>query len=165
MSSKPQPRSIAHVGASVPDIDDAIEWYESVLGFECFMGPEQVDGDEDTQIGELCRDVLDDFESVRIAHLTTGNGVAVELFEFADPEAFEEPDSKRPGYFHLCVIDPNIEELAAKIDESGGEHHTDVWELFPGQEYRMTYCKDPFGNLVEIYTHSHERIYSNQSDY
>ncbi|SEP02240.1 hypothetical protein SAMN04487948_1114 [Halogranum amylolyticum] len=130
-----------------------------------FHGPQQVDGDEDTQIGVLCRDVLGDFESARIAHLTTGNGVAVELFEFDDLEAFEEPDPKQPGYFHFCVIDPNIEELAAKIDERGGEHHTDVWELFPGQEYRMTYCKDPFGNLVEIYTHSHERIYSNQGDY
>jgi catechol-2,3-dioxygenase len=29
----------------------------------------------------------------------------------------------------------------------------------------MTYCEDPWGNVVEIYTHRHERIYSNQGDY
>lgn len=163
--SKPHPRSLAHVGLTVPDIDRAVDWYESVLGFECFMGPETVDGDEETQIGELCRNVLGEFESLKVAHLSTGNGVAVELFEFSDGESFEAPDPKQPGYFHLCVIDPDIEGLAAEIEATGGEHHTEIWELFPGQEYRMTYCKDPFGNLVEIYTHSHERIYSNQGVY
>lgn len=24
----------------------------------------------------------------------------------------------------------------------------------------MVYCEDPFGNLIEIYTHSYELIYS-----
>ena len=162
--SKPQPRAFAHVGLTVPDVDEAIEWYESVLGFERLMEAQTIAGDGESQISRLCLDVLGEFEEVRIAHLGTGGGTAIELFEFGEGEE-SEPNPKEEGYFHVCVIDPNIEELAAEIEETGGEHHTEVWELFPDQQYRMTYCKDPWGNLLEIYTHGHERIYSNQGEY
>ncbi len=163
-NSQPQPRPFAHVGVTVPDVEEAIDWYETILGFECIMGPEAVAGDGDSHISKLCLDVLGEFEEVKIAHLATGGQAALELFEFEEGTA-SSPDPKAEGYFHVCVIDPNIEALAATIDDSGGDHHTDIWELFPGQPYRMTYCKDPWGNLLEIYTHSHERIYSNQDDY
>lgn len=158
------PRSLAHVGVTVPDIEEAIDWYESVLGFDCMMGPETVDREDGSHIAELCADVLGEFDTVRIAHLSTGNGVAVEFFEFPETER-TETNVKEGGYFHLCVIDPDIEDLADEIEESGGAHTSNVWHLFPDQEYKMTYCEDPWGNLVEIYTHSHERIYSNQADY
>jgi hypothetical protein len=33
---------------------------------------------------------------------------------------------------------------------------------YPDQKpYRMIYMEDPFGNIVEIYSHSYELIYSN----
>jgi hypothetical protein len=32
---------------------------------------------------------------------------------------------------------------------------------YPGEKpYRMIYMEDPFGNIVEIYSHSYELIYS-----
>ncbi|TYL38617.1 glyoxalase [Natronococcus pandeyae] len=155
---------MAHVGMTVPDIEAAMDWYADVLGFEPIMGPVEVEHGEE-HIGKLCADVLGEFDTVSIAHMTTGNQVAVELFEFEETGPENDPDPTEAGYFHACVIDPNIEELAAEIADSGGEHHTDIWNLFPDQPYRMTYCKDPWGNIVEIYTHSHERIYSNQGDY
>ena len=158
------PRGLAHVGMTVPDIEAAMDWYADVLGFEPIMGPVEVEYGED-HIGKLCADVLGEFDTVSIAHMATGNQVAVEFFEFDETEAEADPTPSEAGYFHACVIDPNIEELAAEIADSGGDHHTDIWNLFPDQPYRMTYCKDPWGNIVEIYTHSHERIYSNQGDY
>lgn len=161
--SEPYPRGAAHVGVTVPEIESAIEWYESVLGFDLLMGPQEIEHGEE-HIGRLCADVLGEFETVEIAHLSTGDGFAVEFFEF--PETDEnEGDPTESGYFHLCVIDPEIEALASEIEESGGDHPSEVWKLFPDQEYRMTYCEDPWGNIVEIYTHRHERIYSNQEDY
>ncbi|MBU8913682.1 MAG: VOC family protein, partial [Spirochaetales bacterium] len=44
--------AFSHVGLSVPDIEKAVEWYSSVLGFSVIMGPAQNDGD-DTHIGQL----------------------------------------------------------------------------------------------------------------
>ncbi len=27
------------------------------------------------------------------------------------------------------------------------------------KEYRLCYCEDPFGNIIEIYTHNYETLY------
>jgi len=36
-----------------------------------------------------------------------------------------------------------------------------VREYYPGEKpYRMVYCEDPFGNLIELYSHSYELTYS-----
>jgi hypothetical protein len=36
-----------------------------------------------------------------------------------------------------------------------------VREYYPGEKpYRMVYSEDPFGNLVEIYSHRYELTYS-----
>ncbi|WP_049898724.1 VOC family protein [Halococcus agarilyticus] len=152
---------MAHVGVTVPDIDAALDWYENVLGFQRLLGPMEVGGDDNSQMAELCRDVLGEFETVRIAHTATGNGTGIEFFEFDDVTP-QDPDPHDEGFFHICVVDPDIEELAADIEDAGGSHHTDIWHLFPDQEYQMTYCKDPWGNLIEIYTHGYQQTYSNQ---
>lgn len=51
--------------------------------------------------------------------------------------------------------------LAAKIVAAGGKQRMPVREYFPGEKpYRMVYMEDPFGNILEIYSHSYELIYS-----
>ncbi|WP_214201083.1 hypothetical protein [Novosphingobium profundi] len=36
-----------------------------------------------------------------------------------------------------------------------------VREYFPGEKlYHMVYCEDPFGNILEVYSHSYELTYS-----
>ncbi len=58
--------------------------------------------------------------------------------------------------FHICITDPNIEELCKKISESGGKQRTKIWEIVPDKSYKIAFCEDPFGNIIEIYTHSYE---------
>ena len=165
MSEQPHPRSFAHVGITVPDIEAALDWYTDVLGFEFLMGPMDVTRGED-HIGELLDDVLADYdyESARIAHTTTGNGVGVEFFEFDTTSENAEPEPTSSGPFHICVVDPDVQGLAERIAEAGGEQTSEVWHLFPDQEYRLVYCEDPYGNLIEVYSHSYEQIYSNQDE-
>ena len=56
-----------------------------------------------------------------------------------------------------------IEELAQRIAEAGGRMRSSrVWPVFEGEPYRTCYCEDPFGNVVELYSHSHERTYANR---
>ena len=158
---RPYPRAFAHVGVTVPDIDGAMDWYEEILGLDRVMDPVRVEAGEG-HMGELCADVLDiDFEEVRIGHMATSDGTGVEFFEFDEVDEVA-PNPRETGFFHVCVIDPDIEALAERIAGHGGEHTSEIWRLFPDREYRMTYCTDPFGNYVEIYTHGYERIYSNR---
>ena len=67
----------------------------------------------------------------------------------------------KTGVFHFCVQDPDVEGLAAKIVDNGGKQRMPVRDYYPGEKpYRMVYCEDPFGNLIEIYSHSYELTYS-----
>jgi hypothetical protein len=65
----------------------------------------------------------------------------------------------RVGWSHICVVDPEIDGLTAAIVANGGRQISDVWELFEGQGFKMVYTLDPWGNMVEIYTHSHTETY------
>ncbi len=160
------PRSIAHIGISVPDLDAAIAWYEDVLGFRLIGAAGEVDLTDDSHFAHLCTDIFGaDCKRLRLAHISTANGAALELFQFVDP-VNETPDDNfeywRNGIFHFCVVDPDVSGLAARIEQTGGKIRSKVWDLFEGQPYQLIYCEDPFGTVLEIYSHSHEQFFANQ---
>lgn len=162
------PRAFSHIGITVTDLDKAVEWYQQLLGCYVLM-PQTEILEDDSQIGRLCTDIFGTgFKSFRIAHLTTCDGIGLELFAFANPKSERRENNFeywKTGIFHFCVTDPDIEGLAKRIAESGGKHRSQIWRLFPDRPYKMTYCEDPWGNILEIYTHSYEQIYSNQAQY
>jgi len=156
------PRSFSHIGLSVPDVEKAVKFYEEVMGWYVIMQPTEIEED-DSPIGEMCTDVFGPgWKKFRIAHMATSDKIGIELFEF---ENNEKPENNfeywKTGIFHYCVQDPNVEELVEKIVEYGGKQRMPIREYYPGEKpYRMVYCEDPFGNLVEIYSHSYELTYS-----
>ena len=79
-----RPVPIHHVGATVPDIDAAIDWYTRIMGFRLISGP--FDLKPDPKGGDQASDVLGPkLKHLRIAHMATGNGVGFELFQPIDP--------------------------------------------------------------------------------
>lgn len=148
--------AITHVGMTVADLDRAVAWYTDVLGFEALGRPASVQPGE-AHAGVVARDVLGPRSGpFRQSHLTSANGVALELFEF------EEPPADRRGIFHFCVVTPKLERTADRIAATGGRRTSRIWPIFPGEPYRTCYCEDPFGNTIELYSHSHERTYANR---
>jgi lactoylglutathione lyase family protein len=156
------PRSFSHIGLSVPSVEKAIKFYEEVMGWYVIMQPTEI-VEDDSSIGEMCTDVFGPgWKKFRIAHMATSDKIGIELFEF---ETNEKPENNfeywKTGIFHYCVQDPNVEELVEKIVAHGGKQRMPIREYYPGEKpYRMVYCEDPFGNLVEIYSHSYELTYS-----
>jgi len=160
MNDERSPRPFAHVGLTVPDLTAAIEWYEDVFDWSVLKRPQSSTAHEG-YAGKRAVDLLGDYGTMRVAHLRTGNGIGVELFEFEDTEGPTDPVPSRPGLFHVCVVDPDVEGLAATVDRRGGDHYADVWQLYEDtDEYRLTYCRDPFGNLIEIYSHDHDEMHA-----
>ncbi|MEC9444741.1 MAG: VOC family protein, partial [Pseudomonadota bacterium] len=87
----------------------------------------------------------------------------VEIFEFKNQENPENNfEYWKTGIFHFCVQDPNVEALAERMVAAGGKKRMEKPRYYyPGEKpYRMIYMEDPFGNIVEIYSHSYELIYS-----
>ena len=159
-----QARVLTHVGLVVPDIRAAVEWYSSVLGFVALAPPVLLSAD--SHAGRVAAAIYGErFGSCKQAQLMAGNGVAVELFEFVQPPT--EPHGGefeywRAGFFHICVVDPDIRVLAQRIVETGGRMRTEVLTLFEDLPYQLVYCEDPFGNVIEIFTHSHEQTFANR---
>ena len=156
------PRTFSHIGLSVPDLEAAVTFYSEVLGFYVLMAPSEV-MEDDSAIGVMCTDVFGpDWQRLRIAHLSTGDGIGIELFEFNGNYAPDENlDYRRHGTFHFAIQDPDLEGLLERIVAAGGKQRMPVREYFPGEKpYRMVYVEDPFGNIFELYSHSYELTYS-----
>ncbi|CAK7233740.1 hypothetical protein SCUCBS95973_008698 [Sporothrix curviconia] len=156
---------INHVGVSVPDLDKAIEWYNSVLGFHKLREPSFVDRTIVPDAGAF-HVYPASLQKLRIGFLSTGNGVGFELFQFVEPstkegdEANFEKTYTRGGYFHIAITVPDCDETINKIVANGGRLVGKSVPLF--DEFQAAYVTDPWGNVIELITGSFERIMSNR---
>jgi catechol 2,3-dioxygenase-like lactoylglutathione lyase family enzyme len=156
------PRTVNHVAISVPDIEKAVQWYNNVLGFVVIKGPIEIEVDN-SLVGIVLKNIHGPrLKRLRAAWLISGNQVGIEIFEYLEPMAESRTGDSyeywKPGYLHTCITDPNIEELCKKICQSGGRQRSEIWELIPSQGYKIAFCEDPFGNIIEICTNSYEKL-------
>lgn len=160
---KTYPKKFSHIGFSVKNIEDVVAWYTDILGFYKLMDVTEVENEGDSAIGIMCQDVFGkDFQNFKIAHLSTVDGIGFELFEFPETkESYNKFNPYKLGIFHIAIQDPNIEELIEKITDNGGKQRMPIREYYPDEKpYKMVYMEDPWGNIIEIYTHSYELHYS-----
>jgi lactoylglutathione lyase family protein len=157
------PRAFSHVGLSVPNIEEAVSFYTEVMGFYELMPPSTITRD-DSDIGIMCDECFatTNWTKFRIAHLSTADGIGVELFEFPNNEPHEEMlRFWRTDLFHFGIQDPDVEGLVKAIVEHGGKQRMPIRYYYKGEKpYRMCYVEDPFGIIFEIYSHSYELTYS-----
>ena len=156
------PRTFSHIGLSVSDLNRAVKFYTEVFGWYLIMKPTLIKSDS-SAIGKMCDDVFGKgWNKFKIAHLSTGDKIGIEIFEFEGNFKPEKNfDYKKNGLFHYCIQDPNLEQLADEVVKHGGKKLTKVNYYYPGKKpYRMIYMEDPFGNVFELYSHSYELIYS-----
>tara|TARA_R110001583_G_scaffold16041_3_gene65127 strand:+ start:20579 stop:21184 length:606 start_codon:yes stop_codon:yes gene_type:complete len=157
------PKTFSHIGITVPDLEKAVKFYTEVMGFYVIMPPTEVKEENETAIGMMCIDVFGKgWGTFRIAHLSTGDRIGIELFEFKQSKDLKPRfEPFRTGLFHFSVQDPDVEGLVEKIVAAGGKQRMPIREYYPGEKpYRMCYVEDPFGNVFEIYSHSYELHYS-----
>lgn len=157
------PRALNHIGMTVPDIFAAIDWYVGVFGFTHIMGPRLLEAGA-AATHETPAIFGPRFRRAYQAHLLTANGVGLELFQFIEPSV-EMPDETMPywrrGVFHLCITDPDVEEIAKRIVDRGGKQRVPVFAFVPGRPWRLVYCEDPWGNVIEVMSHSYAEVFAN----
>ena len=159
-------KEINHIGVSVPDLDKALDWYQKIFGFEIIWKTETIRADDSSQLALLFKDIFGPhFKKAKVAMLGSDNNVGFEIFEFIDPKAERRTDNFeywKSGFFHICITDSNIEELSEKICNNGGRLRSEFWKPVQDKERKLVYCEDPFGNIIEISTHSLEPTIGNQ---
>jgi len=160
------PKIINHVAVSVPDLDLAVNWYKEVFGFTVVREPIEFVPD-DTLKGMAVKDIHGpSLKKVRMVWLSSANQVGFEIFEYIEPKAERRTNNFeywKSGFIHICITDPDIEGLCKKISETGGKQRSKVWEIVPDKGYKIAFCEDPFGNIIEIYSHSYEQTITSLS--
>jgi catechol 2,3-dioxygenase-like lactoylglutathione lyase family enzyme len=166
-------RAFNHVAVSVTDIDYATRWYRDVIQMTPLVEPTEITTYEkdqrnyDPHLARLVRTIFGPrLGKLKFCHMSSANGVGIELFQFIEPASQLRPDGNnfeywKTGYFHIALTEPNIEELADRIALSGGKRRTGILELVPDSDKKFCFCEDPFGNVIEIYTHSYEQFWAN----
>ena len=160
------PRAINHIGLTVENIEATRDWYCSVFGFEVLVAPTEIIVGESLNSAIFATFFGPKLKRLKICHLTSGNGVGLELFEFIEPRSrrpTQDFEYVRCGVFHLCVTDPDVDCLVQRIVDTGGRRiNQEVQPSYPGTVYRASYCHDPFGNVVEVVSRSYEQQQSNR---
>jgi len=135
---------LAHAAVCVPDVDAAVEWYQSVLGLRILSPPYRMDGDAITRdLGELVPAPV----VVKAAIVGTEAGDHVlELVEYPAVDA-RPPDAHRPitepGITHVGLICDDITDTRADLQAKGVEFLVTGVASIAGVQ--TTWFRDPWG--------------------
>lgn len=172
------PRTFSHIGIGVPDLEAAIEFYTKAFGWYLLVGPITYieDRDKDRPIGQILNRALGEgWKRLDMARLATGDRLGVELQQFGRESLLTPPDRDARsnqshtdhsaiGVSHICVQDPDIAGLLERVVDLGGKQLMPIMEFFPPDKpFSLVYCEDPFGNVIEIDSHSFEATWAPDS--
>jgi methylmalonyl-CoA/ethylmalonyl-CoA epimerase len=93
---------IEHIGIAVNNLDEAIPFYENILGLKCYAVEEVTD------------------QKVKTAFFMVGK-TKIELLESTDPEGpiGKFIEKKGPGIHHLAYAVDNVNNSLAELEEKG----------------------------------------------
>jgi predicted enzyme related to lactoylglutathione lyase len=96
--------------------------------------------------------------------MSSANNIGVEIFQFIQPKQLikkKQIEYWSGGVIHIAVTERNIEDLLSRVTKTGGKQISKIWELDPKKHHKLVFCSDPFGNIIEIYSHSFEQFHAN----
>lgn len=135
--------TVHHVAISVADMDQALRFYQDLLGFE-------MDWDMDHRGGEALAKVVGmPGADTRIVMLK-GYGLRLELFRYYTPQGKRHEPQRQCdfGLTHLALQVHNIQKIYERLVKAGVRFNC------PPQNPRAgvwaTYMKDPEGVTVEL---------------
>lgn len=130
---------LGHVAISVENIEDTLDWYHDVFGFN-----------------RLTEKVLA-HSNTKVAYIGNGDFI-IELIQSPSPQAIP-PERRHPdtdnavlGVKHFCVLVDDSENFVARLKEKGVPV---VLEPKTSDTY-VAFINDPTGNVIEIYDSTHD---------
>lgn len=150
-----------HVGITVPDVFAAIDWYGEVFGTSVLLPPRML---EPATHAESASALGPRFRKAWQAHLLTGNGTGIEVFQFLDPEP--EPAEvgvpfARRGSWHICLTHPDLPAVLDRATAHGGRVLSEPAWFVPGRPWQLTYLADPWGVVWEVMNASYAEVFGN----
>lgn len=153
-----------HVGITVPDIEQAIDWFEDVLGAVAPLtfGP--------FPAGAFVASVVDVAETTSIDQITMlriGHSANIELFEYTAPDGQRTDPPRNSDWtgHHIAFYVTDIDAAVAYMDARGVERFLGPFTLPPGPAtggalgQTINYFKTPWGGYIEFISYPHGMAY------
>ncbi|MFB7287327.1 VOC family protein [Actinacidiphila glaucinigra] len=151
---------VDHFGITVPDLDQAREFFEDVLGFEYLYRLGPLRDDEGHWMSEHLN-VHDRAVSPRIYFFRIGGQAVLEVFEYQAPDQrLDPPRNSDVGGHHLALYVDDMDTAVADLRRRGlrvlGEP-TDSKGPHEGQ--RWVYFLSPWGLQCELVSYPHGKAF------
>ncbi|WP_284984868.1 VOC family protein [Arthrobacter sp. efr-133-TYG-118] len=151
---------VNHIGITVGDIDAGVEFYSELFNLRLLVAPHEAS--IQTAAADRRKDVFGEkWKHMRLAHLSDGSGVGIELFEFIEP-AVEYRDEHfeywKAGIHHLAFTVEDLDASIEKLIALGGRTRSQIHTTASGT--RVRYCEDPWGTPVELVSTSYHELVS-----
>ncbi len=141
---------LQHIGFTVPDMEQAVEFFTSMFGAETIMECGSVDVDDDFMKRRLgvpagCR-----IADQRV--LQIGTGGALELFQYSGAEPSAIRHNGEVGAMHIAFEVENAYEAADRLREAGVDilEGPTLIEGGPMDGLVWLYLRAPWGQYLEI---------------
>ncbi|MDY1035747.1 VOC family protein [Enterobacteriaceae bacterium RIT714] len=148
-------RGIDHIGITVPDIEQATLFFETVFSAQIIY--RSVEPDSENIDDEAQQNTLRLFPGTKIRAirmLAMPHGPGIELFEMHGPEQHSPARPSDFGLQHFAVYVDDFKEVIDRFTAAGGEMFTEPKPLtFPaerGEGNAFCYGKTPWGSVVEL---------------
>jgi catechol 2,3-dioxygenase-like lactoylglutathione lyase family enzyme len=151
---------IDHIGITVPDIGQAISWFQDVLGFVTPL----TFGPFSDPVGTFMQDVVGTHPRAVIEQITEGrggNGPNVELFQYTAPD--QDRTLRRNsdwGGHHIAFYVRHIDKAVEYLQRQGVPKLLGPFPVTDGPAAGQTinYFKAPFG-FIELISYPHGMAY------
>jgi len=155
-----------HIGFTVPDINEACDWFERILGAETlYTAATDFRHDDDDWMQEHLRvhprSVIKEFRYMRM-----GNGTNFEVFEYEAPEqARTPPKNSDVGGHHLAFYVVDMDAAIAFMRANGVEILGEPTAFTDGPNLGLTWCyfMAPWGMQLEVVSAPHGTSYDNDA--
>jgi catechol 2,3-dioxygenase-like lactoylglutathione lyase family enzyme len=146
---------LQHVGLTVPDMGQAVRFFESVFGAVTVMSTGPIDADDDFMVRKLGVPGNRRIRDIKV--LRCGTGTNLELFEYEGEAASPIKRNSEAGGFHLAFQVPDAYAAAERLRQIGvevldGPTHIDAG---PMQGLDWVYLKAPWGQFLELVSMAH----------
>ena len=155
-----------HIGFTVPDINEACDWFERILGAETlYTAATNFRHDDDDWMREHLRvhprAVIKEFRYLRV-----GNGTNFEVFEYESPDQNTTPPKNSDiGGHHLAFYVEDMDAAIAFLKDNGVEVLGEPTAYTEGPNLGLTWCyfMAPWGQQLEVVSAPGGTAYDNEA--
>lgn len=161
----PGMRGMEHIGFTVPDINEACDFFEKILGAETLYTAAtnfRADGDwMKVHLNVDPRCVIKEFRYMRC-----GNGTNLEVFQYEAPDQNKAPPKNSDiGGHHLAFYVDDMDEAVAFLKKNGVKVLGEPTSYTSGPNIGLTWCyfMAPWGQQLEIVSAPKGTVYDNEA--